>query len=150
MMRCQLLDFGALAISSNLNDRMPTQSPSSRLRSFITLLFAAPLLLALTQCGKGSPSAVGTEHCGGISCTGITQCQTNAPLCAIATSATCLTDAPRECAWKLNISSSCPCLEHDVRLCTVSGNPGVQICTANPARTATAWAACQTTPACTP
>jgi hypothetical protein len=34
-------------------------------------------------------------------------------------SAACLSDPPRECAWKLNISASCPCMEHDVRLCTL-------------------------------
>ncbi|HXK16402.1 MAG TPA: hypothetical protein VNG33_01260 [Polyangiaceae bacterium] len=122
---------------------------------------AATLALCLVQCGVEQPSAsagdenvsqvkesVSGEHCGGIACTGITQCQSNAPLCAVAASATCLTDAPRVCAWQLNISSSCPCLEHDVRLCAVSGNAGVQICMAN--GTSTYWSSCQTTPLCTP
>lgn len=129
---------------------MPIHPPSSRLRSFIKLLFAAPLLLALTQCGKAAP-AVGSEHCGGISCTGTTQCQTAMPLCAVVSSPTCLPDAPRECAYKLNISATCPCLEHDVRLCSLGGGSnGVQICTANAGRTATYWASCVATPACTP
>src|SRR4051794_27596821 len=97
-----------------------------------SLALLAPLFLLLNQCGAGTPPPVGSEHCGGTSCTGISQCQTPMPLCAIPISATCLPDAPRECAWKLNISASCPCLEHDVRLCMVGGStPGVQICTAN-------------------
>jgi hypothetical protein len=106
--------------------------------------------LALTQCGHAAAPAVSSEHCGGVTCTGVTECQTNLPLCAQASSATCLSNAPRECAWKLAISSSCPCMEHDVRLCTASGSvAGVQICTANGARTATYWATCVACPSCT-
>jgi hypothetical protein len=132
--------------------------------AFVLRLGAAALALCLVQCSAEQPpdstgeqdlgsisQATGTEHCGGISCTGVTECQTNLPLCASAASATCLTTAPRECAWKLNISAACPCMEHDVRLCLVGGTtPGVQVCTANGARTATFWGTCATTPTCTP
>ncbi len=122
-----------------------------RNRSLFILFTAAPLFLLLTQCSAGSTPPVSSEHCGGVACTGTTQCTTNVPLCAIPISATCLPNAPRECAWKLNISGSCPCMEHDVRHCNLDATTGgVQICTANTGRTATSWAACQATPVCTP
>jgi hypothetical protein len=119
-------------------------------RSVSTLLLCCPLFL-LTQCGHQAVPQVSSEHCGGVTCTGNSDCTVNVPLCAQSTSATCLVGPPRECAWKLAISSSCPCMEHDVRLCTVGAStPGVQICTANGARTATYWAACVACPSCTP
>lgn len=114
----------------------------------LTLLASVPLLLSLTQCAASPPPALGTEHCGAVSCTGTTQCAANLPLCAQASSATCLPNAPRECAWKLAISSSCPCMEHDVRLCVTGSTPGVEICTANSGRTGTYWAACIPCPGC--
>ena len=130
---------------------MSIHTRSLRKRPVVGLFVLLALSLFLTQCKGSTPPSLGAEHCGGIACTGVTQCQTNAPLCAIASSATCLPDAPRECAWKLNISASCPCLEHDVRLCTVGAStPGVQICTANAGRTATYWASCVACPNCTP
>jgi hypothetical protein len=114
--------------------------------------------LCLVQCSseQGEGENVGSvsaalEHCGGISCSGNADCQVNVPLCAQSISATCLPNPPRECAWKLAISSSCPCMEHDVRLCTQgNGSPSVQICTANAARTATFWDACIACPSCSP
>ena len=127
-----------------------TIRPTRVVRSIFILFLCSALSLLLTQCGHQSPQPLGSEHCGGVACTGNSDCTVNVPLCAQSTSATCLTNIPRECAWKLAISASCPCMEHDVRLCTVSGNPGVQICTANGAHTATYWATCITTPACSP
>jgi hypothetical protein len=140
---------------------MNTHHRIGRVTFTLRLLCSSALALSLLHCsaeqtqdanesGLGSISSA-LEHCGGISCTGTSQCASNMPLCAISTSSTCLPDAPRECAYKLNISATCPCLEHDVRLCTLGGGGnGVQICTANAGRTATYWAACTTTPACTP
>jgi hypothetical protein len=72
------------------------------------------------------------------------------PVCALTSGATCYNGT--ECTYKLNTASAtCACIEHDVRLCTVAGSgaPGVQICT-KVTSTATTWAACTTTPACTP
>jgi hypothetical protein len=120
-------------------------------------LLGGTLVLSLSQCGVEQGEAgenIGTvaqalEHCGGVACTGVIDCQTNIPLCAQATSATCLTGPPKECVWKLAISSSCPCMEHDVRLCTqTNGSPGVQICTANAPRTGTYWNTCIACPGC--
>jgi hypothetical protein len=71
------------------------------------------------------------------------------PVCALSSGATCFNNT--ECTYKLNtISSSCPCIEHDVRLCTVSGSgaAGVQICT-KVTSTSTTWAACVACPGCT-
>jgi hypothetical protein len=123
---------------------------------------AAALTLCLVQCSAEQPTdgagyenlgsiASALEHCGGVACSGSLECQTNAPVCASATGVVCTAGPPRECIYKLNTgSSSCPCLEHDVRLCTVSGGgAGVQICTRS-SSTATFWSACQTTPACSP
>lgn len=92
------------------------------------------------------------EHCGGIACTGLPDCTAVTPVCANPTTIACPTvvpPTPRECVYSLKISASCPCLEHDVRLCTISGSPGVQICN-KVTSTTTAWGSCQTTPACTP
>lgn len=124
------------------------------------VLLAGALAVSLSQCGAersdvgteniGSVSAA-LEHCGGVTCSGGADCQANLPLCAQLSSATCLNTSPRECAWKLAISSSCPCMEHDVRLCTQNnGSPGVQICTANAPRTGTFWESCITCPSCSP
>lgn len=117
--------------------------------------------LALPQCS--APEATDTdeshlgsvtsalEHCGGVACSGSGDCATSAPLCANPASATCLLTTPRECAWSLAISASCLCLEHDIRLCTLSGGtPGVQVCTSNKTHTGTYWAACQACPSCSP
>lgn len=126
---------------------IPTQLRSLRCLSGLTL---AALLVVLCNCG-GSQVTVSSEHCGGVACTGTAQCQSNVPLCADPLSATCLNTSPRECTWKAKINASCPCMEHNVRLCTASGGvPGVQICTANAARTYTYWAACVPCPNCTP
>jgi len=116
--------------------------------SHLTLALTLPLLLCLTQCGT-KPS-ISSEHCGGTACTVNSNCAqpTVLPLCGDSLTASCQS-AVHECVWKIKIDSNCVCIEHDVRLCTVSGNPGVQICTANGARTNTSWATCQTTPTCT-
>jgi hypothetical protein len=127
---------------------MPKSNPRTRKLSLLTLLFVAPLFLSLTQCHAAAPPIVGAEHCGGVACSSNLNCTANVPVCAISSSGTCLTTTPRECAWKLNISSACPCMEHDVRLCDFSGSPGVQICTKN-SSTSTYWAACIACPSCT-
>jgi hypothetical protein len=122
----------------------------SSLRSGFMLVLACPILLCITQCK--SSGALSAEHCGGITCTSNSNCGAGAvlPLCAEPLSSNCHS-VTHECVWKIKIDPACACIEHDVRLCTVSGGgTGVQICTANPGRTATAWATCQTTPACTP
>src|SRR5262245_815741 len=124
--------------------------PRSVMRSLATLLVLAPLLLLLTQCSAGSTPAVSAEHCGGVTCSGNADCLVNVPVCADSTTATCLMTSPRECAWSLSISASCPCMEHAIRLCTASGGvPGVQICTANKPHTGTFWASCIACPSCT-
>lgn len=129
-----------------------------RLRVTLCAIVMTGATLCLVQCSseQGEPENISSvsaalEHCGGVVCAGTADCQSNVPLCAQASSATCLTGTPRECAWKLAISSSCPCMEHDVRLCMQSnGSPGVQICTANAARTGTFWDACIACPSCSP
>jgi hypothetical protein len=71
------------------------------------------------------------------------------PVCALSSGATCY--GGTECTYKLNTTSpGCPCIQHDVRLCTVSGTgaAGVQICT-KVTSTATTWAACEPCPSCT-
>ncbi len=117
-------------------------------------------MLCLTQCvaEQGDAENIGTvsqplEQCGGVACAANVDCvsSTVMPLCASSAGATCLATTPRECSWRLSISSSCPCMEHAVRLCTQgNGSPGVQICTANNLRTATYWAACAACPSCAP
>lgn len=72
------------------------------------------------------------------------------PACALSAGMACLQGPPRECVWRLNTSStSCPCMEHDVRLCDLSGSPGVQICM-KASSTATYWGTCESCPSCTP
>jgi len=127
---------------------MPKTQNRTRTTSIVLISLAVPIFLSLTQCHAAMPPAVGTEHCGGVSCSSNGDCTLNVPVCAQASSATCLTTSPRECAWKLNISTYCPCLEHDVRLCDYNGSPGVQICTKN-SSTSTYWAACIACPSCT-
>jgi hypothetical protein len=129
---------------------MPTQQRIGTWRYICTLLLAGGLFLLLTQCGAATPSAVTSEHCGGVACTGTGDCTTNMPVCASATGVVCTIGPPRECIYKLNTgSSSCPCLEHDIRLCTASGGvPGVQICTKASA-SSTYWATCIACPSCT-
>src|SRR3954470_18157921 len=107
---------------------MSFQQQRPFLGSIVTILLSAPLLLALTQCGASLPPG-GAEHCGGVACSSSYDCQAAAPACALAAGTGCLQGPPRECVWRLNTSSnSCPCMEHDVRLCDLSGSPGVQIC----------------------
>jgi hypothetical protein len=125
----------------------PTRSLTCQ---FFTLLLAAPLFLCLSQCSASPPPpAVATEHCGGKACAAGVDCLTGMPVCALTSGATCYNSI--ECTYKLNTTSlTCPCIEHDVRLCTVSGSgaAGVQICT-KVSSTATTWAACVACPSCT-
>lgn len=133
---------------------------NSSLLISLRVAIIATMAACLVQCageppegaGEGPISSVASalEHCGGVVCTGNSNCQVNVPVCALSTSGTCLTTTPRECAWKLNISTSCPCIEHAVRLCTLSGGgAGVQICTAS-SSTSTYWAGCIACPSCSP
>ncbi len=131
----------------------------------LRLASAAILTLALVQCSAEQQPTDATdtpdgpiasvtqalEHCAGVVCTGSAECAANIPVCALAAGMGCLLGSPRECVWRLNTaSSSCPCMEHDVRLCTVApSTPGVQICMKASA-TSTYWGTCQTTPACSP
>lgn len=121
----------------------------------------AAFTLCLVQCSAEQGGDSGSEpelgsvsqaliHCGGKFCSGSSDCLIGMPACALAAGATCF--GGYECTYKLNTGSSlCPCIENDVRLCTISGSgaAGVQICT-KVTSTATTWAACTTTPACTP
>jgi hypothetical protein len=129
---------------------MSTQQRIGTWRHICTLLLAALLFLLLTQCGAATPAVVTAEHCGGVTCLGNSDCLNNMPVCASTTGVVCTIGPPRECIYKLNTgSSSCPCMEHDVRLCTASGGvPGVQICTKASA-SSTYWAACIACPNCT-
>jgi hypothetical protein len=72
------------------------------------------------------------------------------PACALTAGAKCFNGT--ECTYKLDTASTtCPCIEHDVRLCTVpgSGAAGVQICI-KLAVASTKWDTCQVCPSCTP
>ena len=131
------------------------------------LVGSAALLLCLVQCsaeqssgeageenlGSVSQAVITYPHCGGIACMSSSTCQTvaNLPLGADPFSATCHATS-HECVWKLKTTDpNFPCLEHDVRHCNINPTTGgVQICTANGARTATSWGACQATPVCNP
>ena len=125
----------------------PTRSPT---RQFFTLLLAAPFFLSLSQCSASPPPpSLGAERCGGKACAAGVDCLSGMPVCALTSGATCFNNT--ECTYKLNTaSSSCPCIEHAVRLCTVSGSgaAGVQICT-KVTSTMTTWAACEACPSCT-
>lgn len=135
-------------------------------RSFVSALrlgATAAVTLCLVQCSgeqggdsAGEPEELGSvslalETCGGRNCQGNADCRVNVPVCGVSNTATCLIDTPRECVWKLDTSNSnCRCIEHDVRLCTLSGGgAGVQICTKT-SSTSAEWAACTATPACSP
>jgi hypothetical protein len=120
----------------------------------------AVLALCLLQCGAEQAPGDGHEevasvqqalaNCGSVACTGINDCTSvaNWPLCAKPLSAVCHS-VSHECTWQLKNDPACPCLERDVRLCNVdAGVPGVQICTANAARTYTYWGACTACAAC--
>jgi len=64
--------------------------------------------------------------------------------------AVCLADSPHECVWKIDTTNAnCRCIEHDVRLCTVSGSgaAGVQICTKT-SSTSAEWSTCVACPSC--
>ena len=111
--------------------------------------------LNLLNCGAAHhpanpPPSLDSEHCGGLSCNTVGDCTANPPVCANLATIACPTQTPRECVYSLKISAACPCLEHDVRLCSVPGTgaPGVQICTKTNATT-TAWASCVACPSCT-
>ena len=114
--------------------------------SLVVLVLACPLFLCLTQCSSSAVSAT----CGSIACTSNPTCTlpANLPVCAETLSAKCFTGTG-ECVYKLKTDSLCPCIERDVRLCNIGATPGVQICTANPARTSTSWAACAACATCT-
>jgi hypothetical protein len=126
------------------------EPPRSPKRQFFTLIFAAPLFLCLTRCSAAPPpAAVSAETCGGKACAASGDCLVGMPVCALTSGATCFNNS--ECTYKLNTaSSSCPCIEHAVRLCTVSGSgaAGVQICT-KVTSTMTTWATCEPCPSCT-
>ena len=91
------------------------------------------------------------EQCGGRACGSNADCKIGNPVCSVQSTSYCLLDAPRQCAWKLDTSNAnCHCIEHDVRLCTLSGGgASVQICT-QVNSTAADWSSCIATPACTP
>jgi hypothetical protein len=122
----------------------------------------AALTLCLVQCSAEQPGdgvaepelgsvSQALETCGGRACGSNADCKIGNPVCSVQSTSYCLLDAPRQCAWKLDTSNAnCHCVEHDVRLCTLSGGAaGVQICTKT-SSTAADWAACTATPACTP
>jgi hypothetical protein len=130
-------------------------------RLMLQLGAAAAFTLCLVQCSAEQPGdtadepnlgsvSQALEQCGGKTCTAPADCLSGMPVCALSSGATCY--GGTECTYKLNTTSpGCPCIQHDVRLCTIAGSgaPGVQICT-KVTSTATTWAACTTTPACTP
>lgn len=125
------------------------------------LASAAALALCLVQCSAEQHADVAgdenlgsvtqaLERCGSKPCSSPADCTVGMPVCALTAGATCYNNA--ECTYKLNTSSAtCPCIEHDVRLCTVSGSgaAGVQICT-KVTSTQTTWAACVACPSCSP
>ena len=120
----------------------------------------AALALCLVQCSAEQASDVAgdenlgsvsqaLERCGNKPCSSPADCSGGVPACALIAGNTCFNNT--ECTYKLNTSSAtCPCIEHDVRLCTVSGSgaAGVQICT-KVNTTTTTWAACVACPSCT-
>ena len=130
-------------------------------RLMLQLGAAAAFTLCLVQCSAEQPGDTADEpnlgsvsqalaRCGNKPCSAQADCTVGMPTCALTAGATCYNNA--ECTYKLNTgSSSCPCIQHDVRLCTVpgSGAPGVQICT-KLTSASTKWADCTTTPACSP
>jgi hypothetical protein len=130
-------------------------------RLMLQLCAAAAFTLCLVQCSAEQPVdtadepnlgsvSQALERCGNKACTSQADCAGSMPTCALTAGATCYNNA--ECTYKLNTGSvTCPCIEHDVRLCTLSGSgaAGVQICT-KVNTTTTTWAACTTTPACGP
>lgn len=132
---------------SLLKSIMSKTRARTRKSSVVTLLLALPLFLSLTHCGAAMPPSAGLEPCGGPSCQSTNDCMLKTPVCAQGSSSTCLNTTPRECAWKLNISAYCPCIEHDVRLCSYNGGPGVQICNKT-SSSSTAWSACMACPSC--
>jgi hypothetical protein len=125
------------------------------------LTSTAALALCLVQCSAEQPTDVAgdenlgsvsqaLERCGNKACSSPVDCTVGMPACALTAGAKCFNGT--ECTYKLDTgSSTCPCIEHDVRLCTVAGSgaAGVQICR----KLATAWTTwdpCTTTPVCTP
>jgi len=129
----------------------------------LRLSAVAAFTLCLVQCSaeqggeSGSEPELGSvsqalEMCGGRACSGHADCKVNVPVCGVMNTAFCLPSPQRQCVWKIDTTNvMCRCIEHDVRLCTASGGlPGVQICTSNSTHTGADWAACTTTPACTP
>lgn len=146
----QTADFVVLAIRSDLKplDMMLRKSRASK-GSLVTLLLVAPLFLSLTQCAAAPPVvSAGTEPCGGKHCSAPIDCLSAMPVCALSAGATCY--GLTECTYKLNTaSSSCPCIEHTARLCTVPGTgaAGNQICTRVTA-SSTTWSTCAACPSC--
>jgi hypothetical protein len=128
---------------------MMIRQPRASKGPLFTLLFVAPFFLSLTQCAASPPVvSAGTEPCGAKTCEGPTDCLSGMPVCALVAGATCY--GGHECTYKLNTgSSSCPCIEHAVRLCTVAGTgaAGTQICT-KVSSSATTWATCAPCPSC--
>jgi hypothetical protein len=128
-------------------------------RLMLQLGAAAAFTLCLVQCSAEQPGdtadgpnlgsvSQAVEQCGAKGCTGPSDCLSNMPVCALAAGATCFNGT--ECTYKLNTGSSlCPCIEHDVRLCTVpgSGAAGVSICR-SVTSTSTTWDSCAPCPSC--
>jgi hypothetical protein len=126
-----------------------TMGPIRSSKQLFAVLLAAPLFLSLTQCSASPPPSALAARCGNKPCSSPVDCTVGMPTCALTAGATCYNNT--ECTYKLNTgSSSCPCIQHDVRLCTVpgSGAAGVQICT-KVTSTSTTWAACIACPSCT-
>ena len=124
------------------------------------LASTAALALCLVQCSAEQPADVAgdenlgsvsqaLERCGNKPCSSQAQCTVLMPACALSAGAKCFNGT--ECTYKLDTgSTTCPCIEHDVRLCTLSGTtPGVQICR-KIATASTKWDDCEACPNCTP
>ena len=140
--------------------RSTYQFVARAIRFMLPVGTAAAFTLCLVQCSAEQPGdtadeptlgsvSQALERCGNKTCSSPADCSVSRPVCALTAGATCYNNT--ECTYQLNTTSATgPCIEHDVRLCTVSGSgaAGVQICT-KVNTTTTTWAACVACPSCT-
>ena len=108
----------------------------------VRFLAAAAVALLFAACGDST----GGQSSAGRSCTptNLTNCIATPPKCAD-TLYVCIAN---QCVYRRKNSMSCPCIQHDVRLCDVLPGPmhGIQRCVANHTGTATSWSACEPVP----
>ncbi len=104
-----------------------------------------PLSLCLAQCGaQKAPPVAAPSAVPAISCSSTATCTSvaNLPFCADLYTSFCNLTF-NECMYRIKNSTNCPCIERDVRTCTLpGGGTGIQNCVVDNPKTHTWWNEC--------